>query len=1166
MRLRRLILQRYGFFTDIQLDLAPDVHLHVVYGLNEAGKSTMLAALGDFLFGFPSRTSFAYVHDQRHLRVGAELQAADGRTQVFFRRKGNKDTLRDGDDIPLPESALHPFVGTANRELFERMFGLNANSLREGGRDILRGGGSIGASLFQAGTGLHGISALVEELRSDAGKLYGDRRGTRLFYEALERYQKARRDRDERLITATEYEEKRLRLATVEAERADLRSRAKKLGMERTKADRIRRTAPILRALSLNRVERADLGELPSLPDDAERRRQEAVLNQATASSDLVREEHRVNELTKDLAAIPEGTPVLDAATEIKSLNRKYPHAISARDDRPDQETAAAAAWQEMLAAKRELGLSFEPDQMASRIPTDLDLNKIRRLSQKRAALNQSLVERKRSLAVASKAYEEAKAAFEDTAPVPDTLLLRRVVEAVKVEGRLDAELETVEAKLAQVRCTLGRALSALPLWAGNAGELASAPVPDATTIQRFGESFRTAATRIDDARAGLASLDAQDADDKARLVVLARGEDVPTAGAVASVRVRRDAAWRLIRRQYVEWGPEPTEKELAEVAAMAALPDSFQSLISEADKLADQRAKEGQRVLDYEHTQARMAIRPTEREKARDQVAEAEDALQAISAAWKERWRAARIQPETPREMEAWLRQRLEVLRDLKDCQEAETSAQRLRQRRTAAVASLAREFPEIAEANREHLVNLLAACEAFCERQEAARRAREQQEKDLNRRADELPGLRAALDEALADDAAWRIAWAEALSALHVSADTSSEDAEIAIALWERIKAGLARWGDARGRIQQMTTAIDAFHATVSALVRRIAPELAERDAFGAFAALLERLRQEEDSAASRQRIATALERTGAARDDAKKRLHQAETALTVLRELARIDSDGDLEAAIARFQRGIYLDSNFIQLESDLARESDGHTLEDLAAESEAADTDAIKSRIDEIEQELTEIGETTERLTAEHTTLQSELAAMERGQGAAGAAQDMENAIAEARMVAEHYAELRIATVLLPAAIERYRRKHEGPMLRRASGHFRDLTHGRYERLATDSDGTDNLVLIACQADGTECRVEALSEGARDQLYLALRTAAIEDFAKQAPPLPFVADDLLINFDGPRAEAAVDLLTRLGATTQTILFTHHEHIAVLAERRSGHGVQVCRIKAR
>ena len=47
MRFERLDILRYGALTDRGLDFRPDARLHVVYGPNEAGKSSALAAISD---------------------------------------------------------------------------------------------------------------------------------------------------------------------------------------------------------------------------------------------------------------------------------------------------------------------------------------------------------------------------------------------------------------------------------------------------------------------------------------------------------------------------------------------------------------------------------------------------------------------------------------------------------------------------------------------------------------------------------------------------------------------------------------------------------------------------------------------------------------------------------------------------------------------------------------------------------------------------------------------------------------------------------------------------------------------------------------------------------------------------------------------------------------
>ena len=86
---------------------------------------------------------------------------------------------------------------------------------------------------------------------------------------------------------------------------------------------------------------------------------------------------------------------------------------------------------------------------------------------------------------------------------------------------------------------------------------------------------------------------------------------------------------------------------------------------------------------------------------------------------------------------------------------------------------------------------------------------------------------------------------------------------------------------------------------------------------------------------------------------------------------------------------------------------------------------------------------------------------------------------------------------------------------------------------------------------------------LSEGTRDQLYLALRLAAIEAHAQGSPVLPFIGDDILQTFDDNRALATMRVLCELSATTQVILLTHHRHLVELASRLPSGAVHLVRL---
>jgi uncharacterized protein YhaN len=97
-----------------------------------------------------------------------------------------------------------------------------------------------------------------------------------------------------------------------------------------------------------------------------------------------------------------------------------------------------------------------------------------------------------------------------------------------------------------------------------------------------------------------------------------------------------------------------------------------------------------------------------------------------------------------------------------------------------------------------------------------------------------------------------------------------------------------------------------------------------------------------------------------------------------------------------------------------------------------------------------------------------------------------------------------------------------------------------------------DYDDNRPLIAGRSAGAAAprRVEAMSEGTADQLYLALRLAYLSSWADKHEPLPLILDDVLMAFDDDRAAAAMHAFASLAPKTQIILFTHHRHIVDLA----------------
>ncbi|WP_181165879.1 MULTISPECIES: hypothetical protein [unclassified Mesorhizobium] len=146
-------------------------------------------------------------------------------------------------------------------------------------------------------------------------------------------------------------------------------------------------------------------------------------------------------------------------------------------------------------------------------------------------------------------------------------------------------------------------------------------------------------------------------------------------------------------------------------------------------------------------------------------------------------------------------------------------------------------------------------------------------------------------------------------------------------------------------------------------------------------------------------------------------------------------------------------------------------------------------------------------------------------------------------------AVRYIELKLGLLSAGNALRLYRERHRSGMMGRASDAFALITHGQYSGLATQPV-KGGEVLIALQRDGKSKVADALSKGARFQLYLALRLAGYYEFAQFRPSVPFIADDIMETFDHFRSEEVFRLFGEMASAGQVIYLTHHQHLCEIA----------------
>jgi len=244
----------------------------------------------------------------------------------------------------------------------------------------------------------------------------------------------------------------------------------------------------------------------------------------------------------------------------------------------------------------------------------------------------------------------------------------------------------------------------------------------------------------------------------------------------------------------------------------------------------------------------------------------------------------------------------------------------------------------------------------------------------------------------------------------------------------------------------------------------------------------------------------------------------------------------------------------------LELQLGQLAAGSDTALFISEAEQEDADAIPLLIGEATAAASDLEEKRKSMEQEIGARKSELANIKGSAEAAEAADRAESIKAQIRDAAERYIRVRMASAILHREIESYRSQHQGPLMRRASELFRALTAGSFQQLRVGYDKNDEAIIVGVRTGGEEVSIDGMSDGTKDQVYLSLRLASVEAFVERNEPVPFIVDDVFVNFDDRRAAAALEVFGALSRKIQVIMFTHHEHLVEVARRTTARDVLV------
>ncbi|MEG3162853.1 AAA family ATPase [Sphingomonas sp. LB2R24] len=1138
MRFRRLELVRYGGFADRVFDFGRDgPDLHLVIGPNEAGKSTALQAIGDFLFGIPaqSRQNWRYEYGQLRLRA---LIKHEGDVLDITRRKGNRDTLLAADGTPFKTDPLAPLLGGIDRAGFERMFGLDHTKLREGGASIIGGRDDAARITLEAGTGVSHIGNELARLTEAASALFkpGGQNPpvNRLMRERSEALAQVRQTS----ISDADWTQARQRRADAEARRTALIDEADALDREQARLDRVGRARVPFARLSAARTELAGLEELPTLASDAATQLATLRADRVTATELAAQAKGELARVEEAIAGIEQPGIIVSEQDRIEALEEQRPVIAKATGDLNRRRTELDRIDTKLAAALAEARITpGQPIPSAGwRKRAAAHLDAVRELKTREIVVEKQQVK----LASDRAAVEHDLGAVSDAIDPADLIATLQLLPADAETRLADATLEA-ERK----RTLAAERLSDLTPWQGSIASLRTLGVPteaEAAAVRSAGETARNDA--VGACKEGeTAQTSAIRAD--ARLKGLIAGGALPTPDVIATARQQRDALVNDVRERLA--APYPGDHD--------RIGDALGHSITEADQLADRRDAEAARVAEYVLTtvafdEANALVAAAHLREARYQAA-----LDLVEQGWAERLQTLGFERViAPADLSGWLTKRSAALEADRDAASAELALKALTTRfgeaRNAIVTALSAVKGQVAAADDLKLVPLARGHAAALTTAAADR--------------DRLLAALATIERASGELAVEVAELARARASLHNERAVLAGEAALPADASETVLAdalvAIAQVTEETGVRDSITRQIEGIDRDRSAFNAELAAVLAVLQVTGSA-----------DTVEHVRRLATSLRAAIRARDtlaslekdraritselyQAERRLAGIAVAIDTLMQAAGTTDEASLDGIIASVARRDVLRSAEREALDELAGTDNGAGLDTLADEIaglSVEDASSARARIDDRRREVAAEREIVGRTLNAADEVAGRAASESAAADAQQTASETTAALAQA---AEEHIQAASAAALLRWMLDRHRTTNQAPLIARAGVLFAEVTGGAFTGLTVGYGDNDSPIILAQRSDGGEVRVEALSEGTRDQLYLALRLGSIEGRAS-AGSLPIVCDDLLITADDDRAAALLRVLAAAAAHSQVIVFSHHAHLIDVARNAVG-----------
>lgn len=1142
IRIEQLDLAFFGHFTNKQFNFGksdPDSSdFHIVYGVNEAGKTTFMESYLRLLYGFlPRNEPYAFRHGRSNLHVSALLQL-DGEMRTFQRKATSKNSLVDEHGNVLPEASLQAHLGGLAMDDYRKLLCIDDDSIDKGGEEIVNSRGDIGTLLFSAAAGISDLWQVLESVRAEAEGIHKSRASKSRLSLLKKEYNEVVKQIKVLDIPAGKLGQLTKALKKSEAVELKTSDEQRKLMVEVQQLERVLSALPMLERLDTS--EQA-VGNLLDYPEHLDITSQQVI--------DLQKEEHYANNerdrlqahqttLAEELKLLPDVPAYAGLETAINGLSELHSRYRHAELELDNQQEALSLVTTRMTALVRErLHHDSAPDRLVVDAAVIKSLNDAlaqRDDAAKRVSVEQTSVNQ---LDVSIKSEESKLHDLEKVKPEGGGL--GEILEQYNAQA-LSGEYKSAIQALREADQKAEEALDVLSIKGQRFTQLPECLVMSEEVEAQL-ERWQTLNTTLG------ATKERQQSEQQEHNSLTLESTQLESFDGLASdqdtqalIHVR-ESAWKRHKESLTLHTADEFEPTLRDVD------QAMEGRLAHASDLA--RLREVHRQIPRVQGQL---------DSFAESISSAENELKDIEKNLADVMKHAGIEASLPpkavlnwvrsyHEAKGWL---LSADRVRNYNQPVLDKAQKLKdalsvyiKREQATLDELLPAANTLLEVYKRHDQSL-QSCQASLVDQ---------------RRNNDIATTQLAASQATQIEA--NESW-QALVKSSFSVALDAEKLALSLeALTELRECNVEREA-LQTQCKQMQRDKVLFAEKLEQITRDNGLEQGATPDSN-----LNRL-QELASIAKKQvegktLLEKKIEKAFADGIDTEKRLEGVKVQSQVLAAIfhASVPTDDltELFEAVQKTQHAQLLRKKYDEDLSTLRQTLGVSSEEKARAMLAELDIPTVQEKHVEKASKLEMAIERTREATEKRTRCEEQLSALTGDGEVAQLVEQRTTLQLQISEAALDYLKLSLGHRLAEQAINRYRDKHRSGMMEATETAFAELTDGKYSTLQTQSNGKEET-LLALDKDGVAKRADEMSKGTRFQLYLALRAAAYDQLAEQGTCLPFICDDIFETFDENRTRAACRVMERIGQRGQAIYLTHHRHVVEIAQEVCGDRVQV------